>query len=183
MVSLIISELKREEIPLISEPLRSDLNFDFEFHFNNQLKKKETVLIAWLRPDNDTNHILPIGRMLLIWDGELDLKKVIGVVPNAEKYQTIPAIMRFWIKPEYRSRGFGWQMLLFAQNLAQKKGYKSISLAVYEDNQKAYFLYKKFGFIDSDVPPFMLEPPFVINGQYEYDKSKVMRYLVKSIDN
>lgn len=154
---------------------------DYEEHFRLQQALKETVLIAWLENNNETNQLIPIGRMLIIWDGEMDLRKVVGKVPNAEKYRSVPAIMRFWIKPEYRSRGFGWQMLLFAQNLTIKRGFNKISLAVYEDNPKALTLYKKFGFKETDVPVFMLEPPFFFETQSHYDKSKVMRYLVKDL--
>ena len=182
MVSLKISELRLEEIPLIKEELQSDQPFDFEEHFKKQLEKKVTVLIAWLQTKNNSIHSIPIGRMVLIWHGELDLKKVVGFVPNAEKYISIPAIMRFWIKPKYRSHGFGWQMLLFAQKITKERGFNALSLAVYEDNPKAYSLYKKFGFIDSEVPLFMLEPPYLLDSQKQYDQTKIMRYLVKSLD-
>lgn len=181
MVSLRIAELRIEDLPLVKKELKSDTPIDFEEHFQLQQLQKETVLIAWLENSDEKKFSTPIGRMLLVWDGEVDLKKVVGKVPNAEKYGSIPAIMRFWIKPEYRSRGFGWQILLFAQKLTKDKGFDKISLAVYEDNPKALALYKKFGFKETDVPLFMLEPPFVVNGQKPFEKSKVMRYLVKDL--
>ncbi len=181
MVSLKIAELKMEDIPLVQKVLKSEILLDFEEHYRLQELKKETVLIAWLENSIGESLNTPIGRMLLIWDGEIDLKKVIGKVPNAEKYGSIPAIMRFWIKPEFRSRGYGWKILQFAQKITKDRGFDKLSLAVFEDNPKALGLYKKFGFKETDVPLFMLEPPFIVDVLKNYDKSKAMRYLVKDL--
>jgi GNAT superfamily N-acetyltransferase len=184
---LMIEELKYEDLDIVQRELCYDGSIDIKLHYSLQNKNQESVLIAWLKKDhsndNDLNQKLkPIGRMLIIWDGEKDLRKVASVIPNADKYAMVPAIMKFWVRPELRSRGYGKIMLNYAESLTRKRGFSQLSLAVYEDNPKARIFYKKNGFVDTELPPFMLDPPYIVDLEDDYDPSKVMRYLVKDLN-
>ena len=54
---------------------------------------------------------------------------------------------RLGSKTKVWGAGVGKQMMLFAENLAQEKGYTSFRLDTYSHNPKAVEFYKKLGYI------------------------------------
>lgn len=55
-------------------------------------------------------------------------------------------IQRIYVKKEYHGKGYGKEMLLFALQEAQKRGFDWAWLGVWERNFKAQNFYKQFGF-------------------------------------
>ncbi|WP_433744410.1 GNAT family N-acetyltransferase [Falsibacillus pallidus] len=56
-------------------------------------------------------------------------------------------IHRLAVYPDYQGRGLGKQLLHFAEDLAQQKGYECLRLDVYSGNPGAIRLYEKTGYI------------------------------------
>jgi len=54
-----------------------------------------------------------------------------------------PYIHKFFIRKEYRNKSIGEKMLLFFENRIREKGYRTISLAVREDNGRAIRFYER----------------------------------------
>jgi len=57
-----------------------------------------------------------------------------------------PYIHKFFVRKEYRNRSIGEKMLLFFENIIRDKGYRTISLAVREDNERAVRFYERTEF-------------------------------------
>lgn len=54
-----------------------------------------------------------------------------------------PYIHKFFVRKEYRNKSIGEKMLLFFENRIREKGYRTISLAVREDNERAIRFYTR----------------------------------------
>lgn len=54
---------------------------------------------------------------------------------------TGPYIHKFFVRKEYRNKSIGEKMLLFFENRVREKGYRTINLAVREDNESAIRFY------------------------------------------
>lgn len=55
-------------------------------------------------------------------------------------------IYGFRVRPQYRGRGIGSQLLLNTENDLIRRGFRSISLNVARDNEAARRLYERFGY-------------------------------------
>ena len=60
-------------------------------------------------------------------------------------------IYDFLINAEYRGKGYGKQTLLLIEEWGQKHGLEEIGLHVFAHNQSAYQLYKKMGYLETDI--------------------------------
>lgn len=54
-----------------------------------------------------------------------------------------PYIHKFFVRKEYRNKSIGEKMLLFFENRIREKGYRTINLAVREDNERAIRFYMR----------------------------------------
>jgi ribosomal protein S18 acetylase RimI-like enzyme len=60
-------------------------------------------------------------------------------------------IYDFMIKEKYRGQGFGKQALLEIEKWASEQGLAELGLHVFAHNQTAYGLYKKMGYLETDI--------------------------------
>ncbi len=60
-------------------------------------------------------------------------------------------IYDLWIRPHLRRKGLGAQAMLEAEGWAKDQGLDSLSLHVFGFNQAALALYKKLGYVTTDV--------------------------------
>ncbi len=65
----------------------------------------------------------------------------------------------------YRNQGIGTHLLEKATELARDKGYDTLSLICFEQNQDALRLYQKFGYTVSDSRPVVPHPMFHHQGR------------------
>ncbi|MBE5905206.1 MAG: GNAT family N-acetyltransferase [Lachnospiraceae bacterium] len=77
------------------------------------------------------------------------------------------------ILQKYTSMGLGSVMMETAIEQAKKNGFEQVELGVFEDNEKARGLYKKFGFKEYGVNPRAFKLP---DGSY-HDEIIMMRLL------
>lgn len=75
-----------------------------------------------------------------------DCKKIIGYGLVTEKDRYTSFLMDFAIDPDYQNSGLGQHLLATIINLLIESGYKYLNLAVTVENERAYKLYRKFGF-------------------------------------
>jgi ribosomal protein S18 acetylase RimI-like enzyme len=63
----------------------------------------------------------------------------------------------FAVSPFFRKKGIGEVMMAKIVNYALEKGFVKVTLEVRHDNEKAIYLYKKFGFMDNNPPMYFWE--------------------------
>ena len=101
-----------------------------------------TYLVAWR--DN-----MPMGHLLIEWNGPHDTFIRQRVAPS-------PYLEDAVVLNEFQSLAVGSQLLLAAEELIEKEGYSAVGLAVDVSNHPAIALYKKHGYTESDIGPFIM---------------------------
>ena len=69
------------------------------------------------------------------------------------KSETIPNIRvyfeAFRIDKKYQGKGLGQKLIEYTINDLKEKGFKEFTIGVEEDNEKAKYIYLKYGFIEA----------------------------------
>lgn len=86
---------------------------------------------------------------LFIYVAELE-EKIIGKV-NLEVTNGVGGIFGLGVRPEYRGRGYGREILMSAIEILKEKGAKDIMLQVEAKNSNALNLYKSCGFEETST--------------------------------
>ena len=95
------------------------------------------------------------GNLFGIMNGEKILGVVVIDTNESKKYQQLrwedvegrPLIIhRLAVNPLYQGKGYGKQLLQFAEKYALQNGYSSIRLDVYSQNRGALNMYERSGF-------------------------------------
>jgi putative acetyltransferase len=72
------------------------------------------------------------------------------------KYPEVAELKRMYLKPEYRNRGLGYELLHKAILFAKYVGYERIVLDSLTKLKPALHIYRKFGF--KETPPYYTNP-------------------------
>jgi len=117
--------------------------YDFDGHAFDRAKAR-AALIALLRDGN-------LGRAWLI----LDDAKPVGYVVLCFGYSLEwlgrdAFIDEFYLREEYRGRGWGRKTMGFVEDAARKAGIRTLHLEVVRQNATALEVYRKFGFREHD---------------------------------
>lgn len=75
-----------------------------------------------------------------------DSNNVIGSMGLKHINQNMCELVRVYIKPEYRGKGVARKLVKCIDSLAQKKGYKLMTLITVENGSNPEKVYEKFGF-------------------------------------
>lgn len=80
----------------------------------------------------------------------------IGCIALRKIEDNICEMKRLYIKPEYRRKGLGRQLVQEIINIAIDKGYKSMRLDTLESMEGAVDLYRSLGF--NEIEPYIYNP-------------------------
>ena len=79
-------------------------------------------------------------------DGEIGM---IETDDDISLYPSAGHISLLYLKPQFRRKGYGIQLIGHAMNNYKEKGKKHLSVRVAETNTSAYSFYKKYGFYEA----------------------------------
>jgi len=92
-----------------------------------------------------------------------------------------PYVEALFVHSSYRSQKVGTQLLAAAEKLVRAHGYPRIGLAVATDNIRAWALYDRLGYRDSDVGEFANHWSYVDESGHEVTGTETCWYLVKPL--
>lgn len=136
-----IKPITERELPLIEHIFNRKKPGLHRVRFKRQQRNEVLYLFVWV----DTK---PIGHILIKWNGNEDAKN-----PHIEE---CPDLEDLFILEDYRDKGFGTKLLLFAEEQVKEKGYQQVGLAVGIENKYAHSLYQHLGFRDGGFKPYTI---------------------------
>ena len=105
-------------------------------------EKARVALTALLRDAN-------LGLAWLILDGNTPVGYIVLCIGYSLEWLGRDAFVdEFYLKEEYRGRGWGRQAMAFLEEAARAAGIRTLHLEVVEGNDMALQLYRKLGFIE-----------------------------------
>jgi GNAT superfamily N-acetyltransferase len=135
--------------------------------FDRQEDGSSSYLIAW----RDGR---PVGNLLLKWQG-----------PDEEivhrHLSDVPELNAIGVKEDLRGQGIGTALIEEAEELARKRGYETVGLAVGTENEAAYRLYLRLGYNDWAHGTFMTEWAEIGPAGHERVESEEVIYLTKEL--
>lgn len=105
-------------------------------NFRNELQEigtNRTILLG------SQDHV-PVSTVQLIW-------KNADNNPNLANGIDIAHVHNLWTRLDHQRQGFAEQMMLYCEDLARRRGIKTLTLGVDEYNSVAIALYKKLGYL------------------------------------
>lgn len=130
--------LKKEDIPEVVETLNEVIKESRYLFMNNQITDMETE-IQWFERGTREGMLYLTARV----DGRL-----VGgasIHPQTEKHAHV-ASYGIFIGKNYRNVGLGTKLTRELIEIAKTKGVEILQLSVYSTNERAFHLYRKFGF-------------------------------------
>lgn len=164
-----VRPLRNSEIDVVSSRLNPARN---EATHESRLKLQNdgmlVYLIAWIDE-------MPVGHGMLLWDGPTG-------TPKQHIETPCPYVEDLWVRGDLRSRGVGARILAEMTMLAVSHGYRSVSLSVGVENQRAISLYERMGFERARVPNFTLSGMVAMaSGETQFWRERC-QYMLKSLD-
>jgi GNAT superfamily N-acetyltransferase len=104
-----------------------------------QNDKRGVLLTAWIQRD-----LIGSAYVRMEPADEQDIR---------ERLPGVPMLNRIEIRPDYRNRRHGTELISAAEQLLADRGYSEVALAVRTDNDDAYRLYKRMEYVPWDNPP------------------------------
>ncbi|MEJ5314217.1 GNAT family N-acetyltransferase [Anaerolinea thermophila] len=118
---------------------------------------------------------MPVGHVLLKWDGAQDEAVV--------SHRTVPCpdLEDLFVREGFRQRGIGTGLLRYAEQMAQRRGFPYIGLAVGLKNASARRLYERLGYRHAGIEPYTIRGiDFDEQGQM-HTREETCVYLIKRI--
>jgi ribosomal protein S18 acetylase RimI-like enzyme len=134
-----------------------------------QQREEVVYLVAWY---NGT----PVGHALLKWRGAAENHLAAHFQGNC------PDVEDLLVDERCRSQGVGTQLLLAAERMASKRGFRQLGLSVDTRNKRAYQLYERLGFHSVGLPPHEECGEYVDRDGHTAQWEEVCIYLVKPLD-
>lgn len=165
----VIKQLAQKEIAILDAHLDVErLAGRHHDRFTQQQDGRLTYLMAWLDE-------IPIGHTMVRWEGTMDAF-------IAERISGCAHVEDLFVMPEFRSHGFGTQILRHGERLPIERGFGQIGLAVGIDNPRARTLYERLGYVDTGFGMFAIGGTCTdIHGRRRAWR-EACEYLVKQLD-
>ena len=141
--ALLIKFMARTYAELYPEQDFSHLASTVEQYFSDKTP------LWWVKKELDSDAMKPdltLGQKLVI-----KAQSVVGCLWLGNSIDQVNGernthIFLLYVAPEYRRQGIGKALMNHAENWAKNRGYKSMSLQVFTNNQPAINLYEKLGY-------------------------------------
>ncbi len=132
-----------------------------------QRRGRATYLIAHIDSE-------PAGHALISWIGPVQRDV-------AAAYRGCPEVHDVLVLPDYRRQGVGAALMRAAEAAGQERGHLRMGLAVAVDNAPALSLYKREGYRDSGLTPFVLSGSWIDADGQEHAPLETCVWLVKDL--
>ncbi len=164
-----VRPLRGSEIDVVSSRLNPARNVaTHESRLKLQNDGMLAYLIAWIDE-------MPVGHGMLLWEGPAG-------TPKQHIGTPCPYVEDLWVRGDLRSRGVGARILAEMSMLAISHGYRSVSLSVGVENQRAISLYERMGFERARVPNFTLSGMVAMASGETQFWSERCQYMLKSLE-
>lgn len=162
-----IRQAQQKDLKLIERDLKPAVGRSFELELEEQAQGVHSLYISL-----DGGEIL--GSAFIRWQGPRD-PAAMRLFPDA------PEIYRLEVRADQRSSGIGRELIEKMESAAASRGYGEVSLGVGHENPRAYSLYKRLGFEDTELDEYVDEYEYPLNDGQLGVARDVCRYLVKRI--
>jgi len=135
---VIFNELKEQDLPELINVYNSIIKEGLYFHRDEGLPDLETAR-QWYQ------NRLKAGLFYLAARVNNELVGGATIEPGLGKSSHV-AYFGIYLKRQFRSIGIGTRLIKRIIEIAQQKGFEIMKLTVFQTNQQALRLYKKFGF-------------------------------------
>lgn len=163
----VISLVDADNLPLLESEGKAAAERSFADEYADQRRGEHSIFIA-------TEDGRLIGSGFIRWLGPRD-SDARALCPDA------PEIFRLEVIREYQSRGVGTRLIEALSEAAQEKGFDAVSLGVAHDNPRAYTLYQRLGFLDTDLVEYYDEYRYPLEEGGWGVARDLCRYLVKPL--
>ncbi len=134
-MKITIKPTRKSDLKILNKELsHAELPKLHDKKYKEQQTGKSLWLIAWKNKE-------PIGHVQLRFNGSNE-KTV------RKKLKKCPHIESLGVKQKYRRKGIAKQLMIFAEELAKKKGFSKTGLSVEDDDKFLKNLYKKMNYND-----------------------------------
>jgi len=125
------------DIDLLLDFMRAYYSFDGHAY---DREKARAALTALLRDPN-------LGATWLILDGKAPVGYIVLCFGYSLEWLGRDAFVdEFYLREEYRGRGWGRKAIAFLEDAARARGVRAVHLEVVSGNETAFHLYQKLGF-------------------------------------
>lgn len=159
----------RQAVESDLERLNRDVKPSFGRTFAQELAEQaaglQSIVIAL--KDEDC-----IGWGFIHWPGPRDAE-------NRKRFPDAPELFRLEVEASHRARGIGTQVIKDMEALVKARGFRQVSLGVGHENPRAYKLYKRLGYEDTEITEYYDEYQYPLPDGGVATAKDLCRYLVK----
>lgn len=140
-----ISTVRESDLASICSAFHGDGEDQAEY-LEKQANGEGVYLVFWC---ND----VPLGHLFLRWAGSHEIPRIRDRNSVAATIVNCPSLDALWVRPGYRSKSIGTQLIREAEKIALSRGYRRVCLTVDIAN-RAKRLYERLGYVDPGIGPF-----------------------------
>lgn len=155
------------DLPILKRDVKAAFQRSFELELKEQASGLQSVFLAL---DGDQ----AVGWGFIHWPGPRELT-------IRERYPDAPELFRLEVREELRSQGIGGQLMSAMESKVMAESKRQISLGVAHDNPKAYRLYQRLGYQDTEFNEYYDEYQYPMQDGGVGTARDLCRYLVKSL--
>lgn len=148
-VGLMLGKLADELVDLyneVNERLGTPLMKGFDPSPDEWKSPESYIPMAWSVEESKKTRLT-----LMLVDNE-----PVGLVMNTRYPKSkYASFWNFYVKPEWRGKGYGSKLMAYSIEQHRKLGYKEMGLTVHTNNPRAEAMYKKFGFGSKTMEMFV----------------------------
>ncbi|MBS7615361.1 GNAT family N-acetyltransferase [Candidatus Bathyarchaeota archaeon] len=152
-VKIVILPAAEGEVPLLVQQI-SGTKREYENYLHLQKEGKATFLVAW-------EDKAPVGRLLIRWDGSLEIPRIVDRMPIAAKFAGYPSFENIEVRLDRRGRGIGTALIKYAEQLARQRKFERAVIEVDIDNPRARALYERLGYAELGLGVFTTSGTYV----------------------
>lgn len=163
----IIRPARQDDEQVFNRDVKNSYGRSYADEWQDMQAGEHSIFVAWLKGEI-------VGSGFVRWLGPRD-EKAFSLWPKA------PEVLRLNVNPEVQSLGIGSRLISAMEVEAKRRGFPSISLGVAHDNERAYQLYLRLGYGDTELTSYRDEYQYPTPGGGVALASEVCRYLVKPL--
>ena len=157
-----------DDLEVLKRDVKAAVDRSFELELADQADDVHSIFIAL-----DAQGAV-LGSGFIHWRGPRD-PAALALFPDA------PEIFRVEVRQAHRSRGIGGRLIQAMEACVRVRGYRQVGLGVAHANPDAYRLYRKLGYLDTQLSEYYDEYQYPVAGGGYATARDLCRYLAKSL--
>ncbi|MFN3238646.1 MAG: GNAT family N-acetyltransferase [Pseudomonadales bacterium] len=162
-----IRQASEADLELLNRDVKPSFGRTFAQELAEQADGVQSIVIA-LRDDHC------IGWGFIHWPGPRDAE-------NRKRFPDAPELFRLEVEASQRAQGIGTQVIVEMEAMVKACGFSRVSLGVGHENPKAYELYKRLGYADTEITEYYDEYQYPLPDGGVATARDLCRYLVKAL--